>query len=157
MHIQVSVGTGEGPTALAAFDAALSSAGMADYNLLFLSSVIPPHSVIEKSRFVPPPDDYGHRLYVVLARQQEERVGKSAWAGLGWAQDPSDGRGLFVELTGENRERVQEDIEATLASMVARRGCAYGPVKSELAGVACHGRPVCALVIAAYESQGWGA
>lgn len=39
MHIYVTTGTGEGPTPLAAFDAALINAGVANYNLICLSSV----------------------------------------------------------------------------------------------------------------------
>ena len=42
MTITLSTGTGEGPTPLAAFDAALVDAGVADHNLICLSSVIPP-------------------------------------------------------------------------------------------------------------------
>jgi arginine decarboxylase len=41
LEIQVTTGTGEGPTPLAAFDAALLDAGVANYNLILLSSVIP--------------------------------------------------------------------------------------------------------------------
>lgn len=41
LDICLSSGTGEGPTPLAAFDAALPDAGVANYNLLCLSSVIP--------------------------------------------------------------------------------------------------------------------
>ena len=40
--IVLSTGLGVGPTALAAFDAALLDAGVANYNLICLSSVIPP-------------------------------------------------------------------------------------------------------------------
>jgi arginine decarboxylase len=42
MQIHVSSGRGEGPTPLAAFDAALRDAGVSNYNLIALSSVIPP-------------------------------------------------------------------------------------------------------------------
>ena len=42
MKIRLSSGRGEGPTPLAAFDAALLDAGVSNYNLLPLSSVIPP-------------------------------------------------------------------------------------------------------------------
>ena len=45
MKIIVTSGTGEGPTSLAAFDAALLDAGVANYNLICLSSIIPPGSM----------------------------------------------------------------------------------------------------------------
>ena len=48
--IRVSHGAGTGPTRMAAFDAALHAAGVADFNLLRLSSVIPPSAVVSRSR-----------------------------------------------------------------------------------------------------------
>jgi hypothetical protein len=51
MEIYLSTGIGEGPTPLAAFDAALN-AGIANYNLIVLSSVIPARSVMRRAKFV---------------------------------------------------------------------------------------------------------
>ncbi|MBC7234392.1 MAG: pyruvoyl-dependent arginine decarboxylase [Chloroflexi bacterium] len=156
MKIHLTVGKGEGPTPLAAFDAALRDAGVANYNLLCLSSVIPPGSVIVREKYEPPSDEYGHRLYVVMARAQATTPGESAWAGLGWTQDPRDGRGLFVELEGPTRENVEARIQATLEAMIAARPHAYGPIQAEIVGVECRWQPVCAIVVATYASQGWG-
>ena len=58
MKITVTSGTGEGPTALAAFDAALLNAGVANYNLIYLSSAIPNGGSIERSKFIMPADEY---------------------------------------------------------------------------------------------------
>ncbi len=44
MKIKVTYGIGEGATKLAAFDRALFDAGIANYNLIKLSSVIPENS-----------------------------------------------------------------------------------------------------------------
>lgn len=46
MNIILSTGSGTGPTARAAYDAALISAGVTHYNMICLTSVIPPHSHI---------------------------------------------------------------------------------------------------------------
>lgn len=46
MQIQISEGVGNGPTELAAFDQALVNAGVANYNLIYLSSVLPPGSEV---------------------------------------------------------------------------------------------------------------
>jgi pyruvoyl-dependent arginine decarboxylase len=78
--IVLSTGLGVGPTALAAFDAALLDAGVANYNLICLSSVIPPGSRLERRRFVTPPQEYGQRLYVVMSQMREERPGHTAHA-----------------------------------------------------------------------------
>lgn len=155
MLITVATGTGEGPTPPAAFDAALMSAGVANYNLIYLSSVIPAGSVVERSKYLAQAREYGHRLYAVLARGQEHRSGTSAWAGLGWVQERETGCGLFVELSGATRSEVEEAITITLESMMAKRGRAFGPIQRELAGIECQGTPVCALVIGVYESASW--
>lgn len=154
-RIVISAGTGEGPTPVAAFDAALMDAGIADYNLIPLSSVIPPGSCIEQGRFAPLGDEYGHRLYVVIARQDELCPGKEAWAGLGWIQEEQSGRGLFVELHGASQSQVEREIAESLEAMRATRSIAYGPVRQLLSGVPCRDKPVCAITAAVYRSEGW--
>jgi arginine decarboxylase len=90
-----------------------------------------------------------------MARRDEQQPGQVALAGLGWAQDPKDGRGLFVELHGTDRGDVERRIQASLKAMIASRPYAYGPICSEIAEVPCRDLPVCAVVIAVYKSQGW--
>lgn len=155
MEIYVTSGTGEGPTPIAAFDAALIASGIANYNLIFLSSVIPPGSVIRRRKFRTPEDEYGHKLYVVVSRQDEQQPGRTAWAGLGWTQEQGGGRGLFVELHGGQRDRVEDDIRATLTAMVGSRTISYGEFESEIVGIECRKNPVCAVAIAVYQSSGW--
>jgi arginine decarboxylase len=155
MQISITVGTGEGPTPLAAFDAALLNAGVANYNLIILSSIIPPGSSIQRTTIVTPAAEYGDRHYVVMARGDADLPGTTAWAGIGWVQELGDGRGLFVELHGTSKTCVLETITATLESMMASRGCVYGPIQHQIIGVECRDRPVCALVIALYKSEGW--
>lgn len=156
MRIVVSHGTGEGTTPLAAFDKALLAAGVENYNLIRLSSVIPPGSAIERSRFVTGPDEYGRRLYVVMAEQRATEPGTGAYAGLGWVQEPGGGRGLFVECEGGSHADVHDEIVNTLDSMTESRRRDYGPVESEITGLECTGRPVAAVVIAVYKSEPWG-
>jgi len=155
VKIRVSSGIGEGPTALAAFDAALLRAGVANYNLIPLSSVIPGGSLVERGLHVSLPDEYGHRLYIVMARHDEHEIGGEAWAGLGWTQDPHTGRGLFVEGHGQSEHSVAEYLDATLDAMVAMREYPFGPHQREIIGTTCRGHPTCALVVAVYCSQGW--
>jgi arginine decarboxylase len=155
MRISVWPGVGTGPTKLAAFDAALMAAGIHDYNLIPLSSVIPPRAVLERRRHVAPPDDYGRRLYVVLAHETAAEEGATAAAGLGWVREPGDGRGLFVEAHGTGEGEVRQLIDRTLEAMTAARGREYGPVETELVAAECTGEPVCALVTAVYASVPW--
>ena len=155
MQIKITSAVGSGPTPLAAFDAALRNAGIENYNLIPLSSVIPTGAELQRMRFATPPSEYGHRLYVVMARHEASRIGEEAWAGLGWTQEPDSGRGLFVELHGSSKRCVENAIESTLDSMKRGRPYEYGKNESEIAGIVCEGDPVCALTIAVYESEAW--
>lgn len=159
MEIIVSSGKGSGPTKLAAFDAALAEAGVSNYNLIYLSSVIPPNSKVsiqEDSKAGLPglSGEWGDRLYVVVAEQRESVAGKEAWAGIGWVQDES-GKGLFVEHHADNEQQVRQDIKASLGALVSTRGADFGEVQMKITGTICQGQPVCALVVAVYESNRW--
>lgn len=156
MDIYLTTGTGTGPTTLAAFDTALYDAGLMNYNLLYMSSVIPPGSVIKRQKIYSPPEEYGYRLYVVMAREDATEPGQVAWAGIGWVQDDA-GRGLFVEHHGPTEASVKEQIHLSLETMVSLRPYNYGPIQHEIVGIACEDQPVCAMVVAVYKSQGWNA
>jgi arginine decarboxylase len=156
--IRITKGTGTGPTPLSAFDAALYAAGIGNYNLIHLSSVIPPdHEPVREQ--VTDNDDvsaYGKRLYLVYASAASTEHGMSAYAGLGWVMTESEPkRGLFVEHTGHSEEEVQKQIEKTLTSMVSYRKEKYGPVQSEIVGIECVNAPVNAIVAAFYENAPW--
>ena len=153
--IVLAQGLGSGPTALAAFDAALLDAGVANYNLIVLSSVIPPGSAIERRRWHTPHEDWGRRLYCVLSQLREDRPGHTAHAGIGWVRDPHSGSGLFVELHDEQRDRLDGDLRDTLTSMQRQRGIDFGPAHTEIASITCRQQPVCALVIAIYAAAPW--
>lgn len=155
LQIVITAGTGSGPTPIAAFDHALLDAGIANYNLLYLSSVLPAGSRVVRRSFQAPPEEYGHRLYVVLAHLETRIHGESVWAGLGWVQTPDTGKGLLIEIHGTSRRAVERGIERSLTAMVANRHEPYGPIESEIVGIECHTEPVCALVAAVYQSRGW--
>jgi arginine decarboxylase len=155
LRIRLARGIGRGPTELAAFDTALMDAGVANYNLICLSSVIPPGSMIERCKYQTPPDEYGRRLYVVISQMRQSVPGAGAHAGIGWVQNESRRHGLFVELHDSDRERLDADLHATLRWMQTYRDDAYGPIQTEIASARCDGQPVCALVIAVYRSAPW--
>lgn len=141
---------------MAAFDAALRDAGVADFNLLILSSIIPPGSkVVEIQKKPLVTGKWGDRLYVVLAEERVDSPNVEAWAGLGWVQDKTTGKGLFVEHHGASEARVKRDIIDTLTSMTQGRKERFGPIQMQVQGITCHGEPVCSLVVAAYQSNPW--
>jgi arginine decarboxylase len=153
--IVLATGMGQGPTPLAAFDAALRDAGVANYNLICLSSVIPPGSVIERRKWATPREDWGRRLYCVLSQLREERPGHTAHAGIGWALNSSTGAGLFAELHDDDHGRLDTDLRATLVAMQRERGIDFDSLHTVIASATCDSLPVCALVIAVYASQPW--
>jgi arginine decarboxylase len=155
LNIHLSSGTGEGPTPLAAFDAALMNAGVANYNLLCLSSVIPPNARVVRAKHSTQPDDYGRRLYVVMSQMRQSGPGHHAHAGIGWVQEGDDGRGLFVELQNDDRDRLEHDLHTTLGAMRRLRDGDYGPVRTAIASRLCTKQPVCALVVAVYACEPW--
>ena len=157
MEIKIVSGKGDGVTELAAFDKALFVAGIANYNLLPLSSVIPAHSEIKDYGSLEYNDsEYGYRLYLVMAEKIESRIGKVAVAGIGWVKHPNnDNSGLFVEFGGESVEEVEDKITKTLTSMTSYRPEECGEIKMKITEITCEDKPVCALSAAVYKSEGW--
>lgn len=157
MEIQVVSGLGSGPTTLSAFDAALNHAGVANYNLIRLSSVIPPNTTItpKDTPATDLPGEWGDKLYVVMAEQRADSPNTEAWAGIGWVQEKESGKGLFVEHEGLSEKTVRDDITQSLTALMATRNVDFGEIKMQVVGRTCKHEPVCALVIAAYEATGW--
>lgn len=155
--IRVSQGAGSGPTRLAAFDAALFAAGVAGYNLVRLSSVVPPYAEVREVRGADQlPGAPGDVAYCVYADAYAATPGEQAWAGLGWARHADPARpGLFVEHSGSLEAQVRHDLRATLAAMAATRGDDYQVASTAVSSMTCVDRPVCAVVVATYASTGW--
>jgi arginine decarboxylase len=156
MRIPGSAALGRGRTTLSAFDAALRAAGVANFNLVRLSSVIPTGAVVEP---VPAPaaavGGWGDRLYVVMAEQRVAQEGREAWAGIGWVQQPDSGAGLFVEHEADSEEEVRQLIRISLEDMTAGRPGSFDDPGMHIIGGRCDGSPLCALVVAVFEAAAW--
>lgn len=112
--IRVVWGSGTGPTAMASYDAALADAGVHNYNLVTVSSMLPPGADVEAVGTAGDLGEVGGRLTVVEARATATDPGHVS-AGLAWAQSP-DG-GLFYEAAGRTdaadvEERVRQGLAA---------------------------------------------
>jgi arginine decarboxylase len=154
--IRISRGVGKGPTRLAAFDAALHDAGIANFNLIRMSSVIPPGSVVrEVAGTQQLPGNHGDLLYCVYADAYASNLGDEAWAGVAWSNRQHDGAGLFVEHHGLSEAGVRHDLNATLEDLGRRREGDFQIAGQVLSSVRCDDRPVCALVVASYRTVGW--
>jgi arginine decarboxylase len=157
LTIRVSVGTGSGRTTLAAFDAALAVAGVGDFNLIQLSSIVPPGSrVLEVDGSEQLSGDHGDALYCVYARAHASLPSHEAWAGLAWSRrDDGSGAGLFVEHDGPSYEQVSADLTHSLEDLSATRDGRYHPEGRQIVGITCSALPVCAVVVATFRRAGW--
>jgi len=111
--IRVVWGTATGPTALASYDAALAEAGVHNYNLVTLSSVIPAGPDIEVVGTAPNLGPPGEGLTVVQSAATAA-PGERAAAGIGWARSES-GPGIFYEVDGSDPDAVRTEIREGLA------------------------------------------
>ncbi|WP_121741686.1 pyruvoyl-dependent arginine decarboxylase [Natronorubrum halophilum] len=114
--IRVVWGTAFGPTAMSSYDAALADAGIENYNLVSVSSVIPADTMVEAVGTAPDLGPAGERLTVVEARATATGPGRVS-AALAWSQSADDGPGLFYETSGETdradvERRVREGLQA---------------------------------------------
>jgi arginine decarboxylase len=156
LMIHIVAGTGEGVTKLDAFDSALFDAGIANFNLIRLSSIIPPYAHILEADVDLKNDiqEYGNFLYIVYADMRVDKPGDFAWAGLGWTQVIGMGkRGLFVEHEGSTKNDVVDLIHKSLYGMTSRRNEQYGSVSHRTIGIQCKEKPVCAVVAATFTRE----
>lgn len=153
LDITVRTGSGEGRTPLSAFDSALQGAGVGDFNLVTLSSVIPSGSSIRMAGGTLA-GGHGDVLLCVRAEAYAERPGQHAWAGIGWCVD-DEGAGLFVEHHAGSEQSLLTQIDHSLADMKASRRGGYGAVQTAVASARYVDRPACAVVVAAYRVSSW--
>jgi arginine decarboxylase len=153
LPISIRTSTGTGRTLLSAWDDALWHAGVANFNLIRLSSVIPSQSRLSFTT-EPLAGEHGDQLFCVYASTLAEKPGDTAWAGIGWTRD-EDGRGLFVEHSATNEPELTELIHLSLEDMIERRGGGYGEIHSATVAAQNEGLPACALAIATYQVAGW--
>lgn len=162
MNIVVTSGIGHGKTPLSAFDAALKDAGIHNFNLLYISSIIPPKSVVKVTKFKPTLEHYGNRLYVVKAEIRSREAGKYIGAVLGWYQ-LKDGKGVFVEHEGigETKEAVEsnlyKEVHESLSDLCHHRNFPYNKnnVKLKMSLVKIEGEAASTIVTAVYQSEEW--
>jgi arginine decarboxylase len=172
MNVSVAAGVGRGPTAMASYDAALAGAGVHNYNLVTVSSVVPADATVEAVETAPDLGPAGGRLTVVQGRataEPTESVGSEVTAepvvnaeseesdasedhvvaGLGWATGP--GPGLFYEADGSDPATVRDRIDRGLDAGAALRDWTLTDREVTLAvGSVQPDAHVTAVVVAAY-------
>jgi arginine decarboxylase len=155
--------TGKGKTTLSAFDHALKQAGVFNYNLIALSSIIPTGAQVKKVTFYPAPtSECGYRLYVVKAEAHTTNPDVAIAAGIGWYLFKNKA-GVFVEheiegLTAKTAQAaLKEKIYASLSDLCTFRGVKFEQSKAKIviAAAAPAPEPQCALALAVYKAEPW--
>jgi len=154
--IRVVWGSRTGPTETAAYDAALAEAGVHDYNLVTVSSVVPADPPVEVVGTAPDLGPVGEELTVVQARALAPPPGEGevdagpATAAVGWARSTA-GPGVFYEADGRDPASVRETVVDGL-----RHGCSlreWEPADREVVlrtADPAPGRHTCVVVCAVY-------
>lgn len=161
MTITITSGKAHGRTLLSAFDAALMDAGIS-YNLITLSSFIPPHGKIVLKKFIPLKDEWGNKLYVVKAAIQSDKRGEFIGAALGWYQF-GDGRGMFVEheAIGKSEKAVKKTLEEVVRTSLIDlcRFRKLPAIEKDMHAmtsiIEVKDSPAATAVVAIYKSEPW--
>ncbi|MFX1511985.1 MAG: pyruvoyl-dependent arginine decarboxylase [Promethearchaeota archaeon] len=110
--IFVVKGTGFGSTKKSAFDDALKSAGIENFNLIPLSSVIPPDTELEVIEKYPKTIVPGTMQPVVMACVSSNVPDQNISAGVGWRISKENNGGIFVEVSNtEKLEVTKKELE----------------------------------------------
>jgi len=156
MDVFITSSVGRGITKITAFDAALRGAGIANTNLIVLSSIIPPNSHIKFGIPDIPKERFGDRLYVVKAENTTAVKGKSIAAGIGWVMEINNSFGLFVEQMAETKDEVANLIRNSLKDMtLGRSEYRFTQTNMRVEEAICENQHVCCLVCAVYRLERW--
>lgn len=153
MDIQITFGIGEGSTKLAAFDAALFDAGIANFNLIYLSSIIPPKCNVFAQKANLNDKYIGQKLYIVPSYSVLDTKGAVSYIGLGWLFLKESG-GFFVEYNSEKEEEVLSYIHDTIHSMNRYRSIESEP-QVKIIKIECEARPISGIIAAIYKVEKW--
>ncbi len=130
MIINIVWGKSEGSTTASAFDGSLYQAGLHNFNLIRLSSVIPPKSIIKTIGTYSSQHKVGDVRYVVLSSFSSDKPGTEITCGLGWVKNEYGG--LFCESYGEyNMDECNNQLHKSLQEMISMRGWS-GNIKVKL-------------------------
>ena len=146
--IRVVWGTATGPTALSSYDAALAEAGVHNYNLVTLSSVIPAGPDVELPGTAPNLGPPGEALEVVQSAATAA-PGQRAAVGIGLARSAA-GPGIFYEVDGTDPDAVRTEIREGLAAGRDLRDWAFVEEDVRVESVAPESTHASAVVVAIY-------
>lgn len=139
--IVMSAGTGSGNYELTAIDAALGAAGVANFNLLEVTSIVPPGVAVKVRRSQANVSGHGIILPAILAKlsTSDPTVSLAAAVGAGVAADDEQSGVLFRCVGEMTDEAAREAVEAMIAEGMAHRGVTDYRVHTASASAAATG------------------
>ena len=123
-------GSGEAPVALVAFDQALISAGLANYNLLKVSSILPAECM--KAERLELPDGEGSALLVAYGSISSDTPGDLIASGIAVGIPKEIGRvGVIMEVAGHfDAKTADEEARKMVSLAMENHGIALADIKS---------------------------
>ena len=116
---------------LNAFDLALKEAGIAQYNIVEVSSVLPPNCKEVEPRTMP----VGSIIYAVMARM-DGKGGETISAGIAWTYEENGSYGIVAEAHGYIDEKeIQKALKHRIEEMARARGIRTGTIKYRIEGM----------------------
>jgi len=126
MEIKIVWGKSEGKTLISSFDKALFKAGIHNFNLIYLSSVIPQEAVVREVGTYKSDRKIGDILHVVISTIGSNTAGVQISAG------KTEEGGLLFESSGQfSPEECREEIKKGLTEMMSARGW-HGEIKMKV-------------------------
>ena len=108
----ITIGSGNSKYGLNAFDKALLASGIGDYNLVKLSSILPPHASRVEAVKLP----RGSILHTAYSSYIEHCPGKTICAAIAVAKPKDESLpGVIMEVSGEFRDEIGEEIVTSMA------------------------------------------
>jgi arginine decarboxylase len=120
MKISVASGVGRGPTEMSAYDAALAAAGVHNYNLVTVSSVVPADATVSAVDAAPDLGPAGYRLTVVQGH--EHAAPTTGTVGDDVTAEPLSDDGEQGQIPDDERGQLTDSEQ-----VVAGLGWATGP------------------------------
>lgn len=146
-------GAGKGKTKLNAFDNALLEAGIGNFNLVSISSILPPKTKIfylsEKNQRILPP--LGSILPAVLAVNFGKKPGKYLAAlGIGIPKNFEKENGIIVEFEGKDIsiQKVKKECEKMLKEAFEKRNLKIEKMEFLISEIKTKNEFCCAIVAA---------
>ena len=119
-------GKGEGDAPLTAFDAALLSSKVGNYNLVRVSSVMPAGAAETEGLDLP----IGSIVFIAYGTYRSAVAGQRICAAVGLGRTPGNGAGMIMEYSGSGTAKdAGEQVERMVREAFALRGWELAEVR----------------------------